>query len=309
MIERLVPLQTLPYTHNGITYSDAGDGKIRAYGTANGNSSLYYYNNRTALPSWFQFDTTITWHQDKTGSGTTRMRMYMYDTSNTGYSIFYSTQQSGTFNVAVSTGYVGLAIYTYITSGTTVDAVIDPYLEIPRLSSQGIRYDYKWYSRNPFYIANFGLPNCTCYAWGRFWEIAGGSAVLPNGPALSLSNAQDWYGYTQDGYVRGSTPKLGAICCYAGGIYSGLGHVCVVEEIYADGSFLVSESAYNDYFFRATHVVAANGDYGYGGYTFQGFIYNPYAGDTDTPPYIEGSNFHLILAKRKIYRNRGVIIS
>lgn len=323
MIEKLTPTVTLPYTNNGITYSYTTDGKIQISGTASGNSSLYYYNNRSALPSWFAFDTTIKWYQNKTGSGTTRLRMYMYDATNTAHSVFYSTQQSGTFNVAASTGYVGMRLYTYITTGTTVNAVIEPWLEIPgpyqpRFSSTGIRYSPYWYSLNPFYNAsnpnppppNFGLPNCTCYAWGRFWEISDPNKLYDSStrPRLSTGNAQDWFNHTSDGYVRGQTPKLGAICCYSGGIYSGLGHVCVVEEIYSDGSFLVSESAWSDYFFRAIHVVAANGDYGYGGYTFQGFIYNPYAGDTDTPPYIEGGNFHLILAKRALQRAKGELI-
>lgn len=35
----------------------------------------------------------------------------------------------------------------------------------PRLTDTGILNNPKWYAQNPFYQSNFGLPNCTCYAW------------------------------------------------------------------------------------------------------------------------------------------------
>lgn len=171
----------------------------------------------------------------------------------------------------------------------------------PRLDSTGMLDDYKWYSQNPFYLAGWGLPNCTCYAWGRFWEIAGGSGGdLPNGPTtLSTGDAETWYTHP-DGYQRGSTPQLGAIACYADGDFSGLGHVCVLEQYNNDGTWTVSESALNGYYFRASHTIASNGDYGYGNYTFQGFIYNPWAdqpsGTTDIWKW-----------RKLIYQRKGII--
>ena len=36
----------------------------------------------------------------------------------------------------------------------------------PRLDDTGIRGDFHYYSENPFYQAGYGMPNCTCYAWG-----------------------------------------------------------------------------------------------------------------------------------------------
>ena len=41
----------------------------------------------------------------------------------------------------------------------------------PRLNDNGILNNPKWYSDNPFYQSGYGMPNCTCYAWGRFWEV------------------------------------------------------------------------------------------------------------------------------------------
>lgn len=138
----------------------------------------------------------------------------------------------------------------------------------PRLSAPGYSNRF-WYSLNPFYQSGYGLPNCTCYAWGRFYEISGKK------PALSLGNAEDWYG-KDDGYERGRTPKLGAVICWrkgrAGYGGDGAGHVAVVEKIYADGSILISQSGWRSSRFW-TSVVKK--DYSMNGYIFQGFIYNP----------------------------------
>ena len=145
----------------------------------------------------------------------------------------------------------------------------------PRLSDAGMYGNYYWYSGNPFYLAGYGLPNCTCYAWGRFYECGG---VYPN---LSTGNAEDWY-YHGDGYARGSTPALGAVLCLADGPYSGEGHVAVVEEIYSDGTILTSNSAWGGSYFYLQYLsppyyLPASG------YVFQGFIYNPNAGGGPGP--------------------------
>lgn len=147
----------------------------------------------------------------------------------------------------------------------------------PRLTSSGIRGNPYWYSRNPFYIAGYGLPNCTCYAFARFWEISDINHDYSNYPALSTSNAEYWYGYTQDGYERGQEPRLGAVICFADGPFSGDGHVAIVEQINGDGSIITSNSAYGGSFFYTQTLYPPN----YlpaAGYVFQGFIYNPYAG-------------------------------
>ena len=149
---------------------------------------------------------------------------------------------------------------------------------VPRLSSDGMQGNPYWYSRNPFYLAGYGLPNCTCYAFGRFWEIGDVNHDYSNYPALSTGNAEDWYGYTQDGYQRGSTPQLGAVACWADGPFSGDGHVAIVEEIDPNtGVITCSNSAYGGQYFYVTHLSPP--DYlPAAGYVFQGFIYNPHSG-------------------------------
>lgn len=155
----------------------------------------------------------------------------------------------------------------------------DPYN--PRLSDAGMYGNPYWYSRNPFYGAGYGLPNCTCYAWGRFWEIGDPNHQYINRPNLSTLDAELWW-YAGDGYSRGSTPALGAVLCLADGPYSGAGHVAIVEQINGDGSIVTSNSAWGGaYFYTMTlyppnYLPAA-------GYVFQGFIYNPYSGGGPGP--------------------------
>lgn len=83
----------------------------------------------------------------------------------------------------------------------------------PRTTSDGIVDNPYWYSRNPFYLAGYGMPNCTAYAWGRFWEISDPNVEYINRPTLGTGNAGTWYA-VDDGYERGQTPKLGAVICF-----------------------------------------------------------------------------------------------
>ena len=160
----------------------------------------------------------------------------------------------------------------------------------PRLSAPGYSSKY-WYSLNPFYHAGYGLPNCTCYAWGRFYEILGRK------PVLSLGNAEDWYS-KNDGYSRGSTPRLGAVICWrkgrAGYGGDGAGHVAVVEKIYSDGSILISQSGWRSARFWMSVVKKG---YYRSGYVFQGFIYNPAVTGSETSSanvsYVPGRSYTL----------------
>lgn len=144
-----------------------------------------------------------------------------------------------------------------------------------------------YYANNPFYASGYGLPNCTCYAWGRFWECQGSEGSRPT---LSLNNAEDWWGYTSDGYERGQTPKPGAIICWrlgvAGNSSDGAGHVEFVEKVNDDGTIVTTGSGYNSFLFR-TKTRSDDGNWGGGSYGFQGFIYNPVtfdgSGGSDTP--------------------------
>lgn len=117
---------------------------------------------------------------------------------------------------------------------------------------------------------NSVLPNCVGYAWGRVYEITG------KRPTLSKRNAEDWFGYTQDGYERGSVPKVGSVICWrkgqAGKQSDGAGHVAVVERVNADGTILTSNSNYKGTRFY-TRTFSPPNFYLGSAYTFQGFIH------------------------------------
>lgn len=126
-----------------------------------------------------------------------------------------------------------------------------------------------WTKKNPLFRAGYGLPNCTAYVWGRWYELIG------KAPKLSLGNAGDWYKNIKDGYERGDTPRLGAVICWSkvGGEAQGKGHVAIVEKINPDGSIVIGESGYKKFRFR---TMTLKPPYTYfTGYKLQGFIYCP----------------------------------
>lgn len=117
------------------------------------------------------------------------------------------------------------------------------------------------------------LPNCVGYAWGRFYEFTG------QRPKLSKSNAENWYGYTADGYQRSQVPVVGAVMCWrkgqAGNSADGAGHVAIVEEVKSNGDVVTSNSAYSGTRFYMQTITKASGYSMGSGYTFQGFILPP----------------------------------
>ncbi len=132
-------------------------------------------------------------------------------------------------------------------------------LEAPK---EGNKY---YYSDNIFYKSGYGMPNCTCYSWGRWYEL------LNYKPNLSIGNASDWY-YYADGYERSNTPSLGDIACFINDS-KGIGHVAIVEKVYDNGSILTSNSDYGGSFF---YTLKLDKPYNLGGgYKFLGFIKNP----------------------------------
>ena len=130
------------------------------------------------------------------------------------------------------------------------------------------------YNRCILISGNSCLPNCVGYAFGRALEIGGRTA----NDKLPTCNAEDWYSVAKsNGLSVGSTPKLGATIVWRSGNFwngnDGCGHVGTVEEIYSDGSILVSQSNYGGTRFYLTTIRPPYNIYGQ---SFVGFIYNPY---------------------------------
>ena len=164
---------------------------------------------------------------------------------------------------------------------------------IPRLNDNGMQNNFHWYSNdNPYEATGFGMPNCTAYAWGRFWEIGdplntGIHKPNPNELPGYWSGGYWWYHVDTTVYQTGQTPELGAVICFED-TTGGDGHVAIVEQIFNNGeSIVTSNSAWNGTYFFTMTLYRSN-NYNWGGdsgnrYRTQGFIYNPY-GDSPTPP-------------------------
>lgn len=167
---------------------------------------------------------------------------------------------------------------------------------IPRLTTTSptpMRGSVYWYSRyNPFYVNGYGMPNCTCYAYGRYAEIrqqkyqysdiSQAFAPLPRGNAGAWWNALD-----RTRFQSGQTPKLGSIVCYHKP-NSDRGHVGVVEAITTSNgvtTITTSNSGFNSTYFWIDRVKSTNGylpDWAIPkNYVCQGFIYNDAVEDTD----------------------------
>ena len=174
---------------------------------------------------------------------------------------------------------------------------------IPRLTDEGIVNNYKWYSDNPFYQSGYGMPNCTCYAWGRFWEISDPNNLKENKPVeLPTGDGGVWFerAVAKGYYQTGQVPELGAVICFSDN-NGGSGHVAIVEQINADGSIKCSNSAYESTFFFLTDIIPVDGKYNWSHYTFQGFIYNPFS-DTPIPPtpFKKKTKFKWVLYAKKL---------
>lgn len=141
-----------------------------------------------------------------------------------------------------------------------------------------------WYDLNPFWQAGFGLPNCTCYAWGRRFEITGEE------PDTSLGNADTWFQYAvSHGQKTGQTPELGAMITfhYTGSAAGDGGHVGVVEVINDDGTIVTSNSAYGGTYFYTQTLSPPN--YSWGDWVvLDGFIYLECTSPPTPPPKKKG---------------------
>lgn len=137
----------------------------------------------------------------------------------------------------------------------------------PRVSAPDKENPCYYSSENIFYASDYGMPNCTCYAWGRAYELNGEK------PELSPYDACTWYPYNAENgiYDYGDEPKQGAIACwaYADG---GSGHVAVVEDV-DDDSVLLSNSAYSGDEFYMDTVPVNDPSAGRDNWIFQGYIY------------------------------------
>lgn len=148
----------------------------------------------------------------------------------------------------------------------------------PRLTAPAYSNPYYYSDKNIFYEYGYGMPNCTCYAWGRAYELLGSQ------PKLCVYSAHLWYDYNREHgyYSYGTEPKLGAIACWKYSSGSS-GHVAVVEKI-ENSKITFSNSAYSGTEFYLDTVPINDPSDGRKTWIFQGYIYiGDFAAPADEP--------------------------
>ncbi len=139
----------------------------------------------------------------------------------------------------------------------------------------------KYYGKpDPFISSGYGMfqcgGNCTDYAYCRFREA---QKNMNASDKLPTSNAGTWYKKVKASgtYKTGQVAKLGAIAVWDNGK---AGHVNIVEEIYADGTWMSSNSGYKSSLFY-TRKITDGGKFYKKGYKLLGFIYPDVEFDED----------------------------
>lgn len=128
------------------------------------------------------------------------------------------------------------------------------------------------------------MPNCTCYAFGRYHEICG--VWLP-----TRGNAENWAVEAgKKNYKIYPTPTLGSVAVFRKGkvqnAKDGCGHVAIVEAILPNGDIITSNSGWfrnkdgtipknspkypKMFWYEKKHKASKN--YEWGGYHLVGFI-------------------------------------
>ena len=132
-------------------------------------------------------------------------------------------------------------------------------------------------------LVNINQMNCQQVTDGVWWERAVAS------------------GYYQTGQI----PQLGSVICFYDN-NGGSGHVAIVEEIDSQtGQITCSNSAWQSTFFFLTTISPDNnGRYNWSHYTFQGFIYNPYADQPTPSPTFKRGKFPWVIFTNKIKQRR-----
>lgn len=125
------------------------------------------------------------------------------------------------------------------------------------------------------------LANCVGYASARFNEIINIARDTTGCTYKTLNcNAENFVERAiSAGLKTGSTPRRGAIMCWAKGTLAssdGAGHVAIVERVDSNNQVYTSESGYGNTAFWNQIRNNSNGRWGIGsGYSFRCFIYLP----------------------------------
>jgi len=168
------------------------------------------------------------------------------------------------------------------------DEAIERYFSYYMRTSAPSTTDTKYYSEaNPYYKLR-PMPNCTTYAYGRFWEVWGDEPGAPLKTKAPAPTTIYWHAANDSDSIYknhvGQKPGLGAMAVWStipndnpSAGYSE-GHVAIVERIDANEDIYTSNSGYpNILFYMKTYSKANNYNFWSNGkqYYFQGFVYQP----------------------------------
>lgn len=154
-------------TYNGITYADAGDGKLAVSGTATANSSFAFAsfaaNKRTFIPAG-------TYTVSGNPSGGVYFGFYLYDSQDASdHSQAISRIINGnswTFTIDEDSYY---GTYIHVPSGNTVSAIISPQLE---MGDQATAYEPPCTCQN-LDVLNHTLPGIPVTSGGNYTDSDG----------------------------------------------------------------------------------------------------------------------------------------
>lgn len=116
--------------------------------------------------------------------------------------------------------------------------------------------------------------NCTHYAYARSCELANRDIRCD---FTRFPDAGNWLNSDVSTWDRGDLPKPGSI-----GVTDK--HVFIVEDVYEDGTCLISESSWKEYIFKTRKKKVKKGTtYTAFAGKVKGFLYNPYVDSEPTP--------------------------
>lgn len=144
------------------------------------------------------------------------------------------------------------------------------------------------------------MPNCFTYATARISEIVGSRQSL-DGSSKVVGAGQLWATHAPE-FVQSSTPVLGALMIFQGGVAPYYyGHVAVVEGI-SGGRVTFSESSYREFNFRLNSMSSAPGSYypnGYGNLKLIGYLVHKSLAASDIKLTNENGTYTLAVPTNK----------
>ena len=157
LLARMGP--SLPYTTAGITFSDNGDGGIRVSGTATASAYYNFFNSSKQAP----FIPAGTYTANLTGKvGGVGLTVGFFDDGLSGTFTSWISDGSSTPATGTLDSPKYLRPYLFVSSGTTVDVVVYPQLE---LGSTATAYEPPQITTTPIDLDGHtlnSLPDGTC---------------------------------------------------------------------------------------------------------------------------------------------------